>query len=258
MNILLTSSGRRSYIVEYMKQALNGNGLVHATNSQFSIAMQVADKSICSPMIYAADYIDFILSYCMSNEIGGVMSLFDIDQPVLAKAKKHFADKGVQIVVSDHSVTQICNDKYKTFVFLKENDFHVPLSFIELDEVKRSLCDGAINYPLIVKPRWGMGSIGIYQADNESELDVFYARVKNNISGSYLKYESADDPDHCVIVQEKLEGQELGIDILNDLGGKFAGLVPKKRLPCDPGRRTLLKLLNIVLLPESAKNFPLS
>ncbi len=235
MNILLTSSGRRTYIVEYMKQALNGKGLVHAANSEFSIAMQVADKSVCTPMIFDAGYLDFLLAYCQANQIGAVMSLFDIDLPVLAGAKKRFAEKGIQIVVSDHSVTRICNDKYQTYTFLQENNFNAPFTFIKLNDVRQAIHAESIHYPVIVKPRWGMGSIGIYQADNDKELDIFYAKVKKDIQRSYLKYESTDDHDHCVIVQEKLEGQEFGIDVLNDLDDNFAGLVPKKKIAMRSG-----------------------
>jgi len=186
-------------------------------------------------LIYDAGYVDFLLAYCMANQIEAVMSLFDIDLPILAKAKNRFADKGIQIVVSDHSVTQICNDKYQTFTFLQENDFNAPLTFIELNAVKEAIHGGAIHYPVIVKPRWGMGSIGIYQADTDQELDIFYAKVKKDILRSYLKYESTDDLEHSVIVQEKLDGQEFGIDVLNDLDGNFAGLVPKKKIAMRSG-----------------------
>lgn len=33
MNILLTSAGRRTYLVEYFKKALGGQGKVYASNS---------------------------------------------------------------------------------------------------------------------------------------------------------------------------------------------------------------------------------
>jgi len=235
MNILLTSSGRRTYIVEYMKKALGGNGKIHAANSIFSIAMQAADKSVCTPVIYDSNYIDFLLKYCVDNQISAIISLFDIDLPVLARSKKMFAENNIQVVVSDYWITQVCNDKFKTYTFLTDNGFHTPVTFIELEKAKASLAKGEMKYPLIVKPRWGMGSIGIYEADNDSELDVFYAKVKKHIQQTYLKYESQEDVDHCVLIQEKIDGQEYGIDILNDLKGNFATAVPKKKLAMRSG-----------------------
>jgi carbamoyl-phosphate synthase large subunit len=235
MNILLTSSGRRTYLVEYLKQVLNGSGEVHAANSIYSIAMQLADKSICTPKIYDDDYINFLLEYCIDNKISAIISLFDIDLPVLARSKKFFAEKGIQVVVSDYEVTQICNDKYKTFRFLTEHGFLAPRSFVELLEAKNALAAGEMNFPLIIKPRWGMGSIGIYEAENELELDVFFAKVKKNIPQTYLKYESLEDLEHSVLIQEKIDGQEYGMDVLNDLSGNYAAAVPKKKLAMRSG-----------------------
>lgn len=42
MNILLTSAGRRSYIVDYFKEA-EGIGKVFASNSTYTIALKRAD-----------------------------------------------------------------------------------------------------------------------------------------------------------------------------------------------------------------------
>lgn len=67
MNILLTSAGRRSYIINYFKYALSGKGLVHAGNSFNSPALQVADKAVITPLIYDPSYIDFLIDYCKIN-----------------------------------------------------------------------------------------------------------------------------------------------------------------------------------------------
>jgi carbamoyl-phosphate synthase large subunit len=235
MNILLTSSGRRTYLVDYLKQALAGSGEVHAANSVYSIAMQLADKSVCTPNIYDDEYINFLLKYCLDNKISAIISLFDIDLPVLARSKNIFAENGVQVVVSDYWVTQVCNDKFKTFKFLTEHGFLAPRSFVDLLEVKEALANGEMNFPLIIKPRWGMGSIGIYEAENDLELDVFFAKVKKDIQRTYLKYESLEDLEHSVLIQEKIVGQEYGMDVLNDLSGNFAAAVPKKKLAMRSG-----------------------
>ncbi len=47
MNILLTSAGRRTYLVEYFKEALHmagEAGMVHAANSKVSPAFFAADR----------------------------------------------------------------------------------------------------------------------------------------------------------------------------------------------------------------------
>jgi len=189
MNILLTSVGRRSYLVEYFKEALLGDGSVHVANSSaLSPAFLVADKTVVTPLIYDDQYIPFLLQYCKENHIDAVISLFDVDLPVLSRNKKRFKEIGVEVIVSDIDVIEKCNDKWKTYQFLKKNHIHTPLTFLDLKSALAALDTKSISYPVIVKPRWGMGSIETYEADNREELIVFYEKVKRNIENTYMNY----------------------------------------------------------------------
>ena len=86
MNVLLTSVGRRAYMVKYFKKAVGETGKVHVCNSDdLTVAFHYADNSVVSPLIYDENYIPFLLDYCESNQIDIVVSLFDIDLPVLAR-----------------------------------------------------------------------------------------------------------------------------------------------------------------------------
>lgn len=81
----------------------------------------------------------------------------------------------------------------------------------------------------MVKPRWGMGSLSLYQASNEEELLIFEAKIRREIQENYLKYEAAQDLEHCVLIQEKLKGREMGMDVFNDLDGRFQGAAVKEK-----------------------------
>lgn len=235
MNILLTSAGRRSYLVQYFKDALYGTGKVHASNSEWSTALEVADEAVLSPLIYDDDYITFLLNYCKKNRIKVIISLFDIDLPILAKSKERFRKEGINVVVSDYEVTQICNDKWQTYQFLKQNKLNAPKSFIELSKAEIALQEKVIQFPLIIKPRWGMGSISIFKADNNEELKVLYKKVKREVKESYLKYESQLDPERSIIIQEYLNGQEYGLDIINDLEKNYITTLVKKKTAMRSG-----------------------
>ena len=235
-NILFTSAGRRSYLIKYFKNALKGQGSVHAANSDAkSPAFKVADKRIITPLIYDNNYIDFLLDYCKKNDICAIILLFDIDLLVLSRNKQRFSDIGVKLIVSDESVITKCNDKWNTYVYLTENGILVPKTFLSVEEVFKSIDSGEIEYPVIVKPRWGMGSIGVYIADNDEELQVFYNKIKKDIQNSYLKYESSNTPDQCVIIQEMLNGNEYGLDIINDLEGRYINTIVKRKYAMRSG-----------------------
>lgn len=236
MNILLTSAGRRGYLVEFFKKALGGNGLVHAGNSSpVSPAFYYADRHVVTPLIYDDDYIPFLKRYCRENDIKLIVSLFDVDLMVLARHREEFAAQGVTVVVSAPEVIDICNDKWNTYVFCRDNGFNVPATYRSLEDVKKALADGTINYPVMIKPRWGMGSIAVFEADNEQELDVFAEKVRRDIFNSYLKYESAVDEASCVLFQEKLCGQEYGLDVIHDLKGAQKLTVVRKKLAMRSG-----------------------
>lgn len=236
MNILLTSVGRRSYLVEYFKKALRGRGLVHVANSSAkSPAFLVADRSVVTPLIYDETYIQFLLDYCKMNSIKAIIPLFDVDLPVLANHKAEFEKIGTTLIVSKPSSVEICNDKWKTFCFLSQKHILTPRTFLSLSEAELAVKQGEIRFPLMVKPRWGMGSIAVYEAENVNELRVFYEKVKRNILQTYLKYESMENFDESVLIQEKLEGQEYGLDVINDLNGNHVNTVVKMKYAMRSG-----------------------
>lgn len=236
MNILLTSAGRRSYLVKYFKEALGSTGLVHAANSSsLSTAFLYADKTVITPLIYDENYIPFLLDYCKSNSIDAIISLFDVDLMVLAQNKELFAQAGVRVLVADEKAVDICNDKWHTYEFCVKNKINVPRTYINLQSVFEDIEKGTLSFPLYIKPRWGMGSLSVFRADNSEELRIFYKKSKNEIENSYLKYESAANKEECVLIQEALRGQEYGIDVINDLDGNYQNTVIRQKYAMRSG-----------------------
>ncbi len=228
MNILFTSAGRRSYILNYFRNSLGSEGEIHAVNSSpISPAFSAADHFATAPLIYDESYIPFLTSYCKENKIDLIIPLFDIDLYVLAQNRKKFTDIGTALLVSSEDFVEICNDKWKTYEFLTKNKFYVPKTYISLDEAKKALSAGEIKFPLILKPRWGCGSISIHTATDIDELNCLYKIAKRRIFDTYLKYESMADEEHCVLIQEYINGQEYGADIFNDLSGNYVNCAVK-------------------------------
>lgn len=236
MNILFTSAGRRGYLLRWFKEALGSAGLVHAANSDANApAFADADRSVVVPPIHDDAYIPFLLGYCRENGIGALIPLFDIDLPVLARERERFAAIGVCVVTADAEVAAICNDKWRTFTRLKENGFEVPATYVTLASAEIALNAGTLHFPVIVKPRWGMGSIGVYKAEDASELTVFHNKVRREVERTYLRFESAATPDATVLVQECIDGQEHGLDVVNDLNGVHVATFVKKKLAMRSG-----------------------
>lgn len=221
VNILLTSAGRRTYMVQYFKQALQGKGKVYASNSEYTHTLGEADGYVITPMIYDTKYIDFLIDYCKEKEITAIISLFDVDLTKLSDNIDRFDAVGVKLIVSNPSAIHICNDKWFMSQWFERVGIRQPKTYIRCEDALEAIEDGKLSYPVVVKPRFGMGSIGVYVADTKDELEVFYTKVKKVCQNTYLKYESAIDIDNCVLVQEMIKGEEYGMNILNDLDTKY-------------------------------------
>ena len=244
MNILLTSVGRRGYMIKYFREALSGIGKVHAGNSVETYALKEADSYVITPTIYGGAYIPFLKEYCSANNIKAIIPLFDIDIPVLAEHAEEFSAMGITVFVPSPAFAEVCNDKWKTYCFLREHGILTPASYLSEEDALLAISRGGLTYPLVVKPRWGMGSIGVFIADDEAELRVFVNKVKKAIADSYLKYESAADLERSVIIQEKINGEEYGLDIINDLDGDNVAVVPKQKIAMRAGETDVAKILS--------------
>lgn len=251
INILLTSAGRRTYLVKYFQEYLNGKGKVHAANSSaLSPTFEVADQCVVTPLIYDDNYIPFLLKYCKENEITAIISLFDIDLPVLAKHREEFAEVGTRLIISDLDFINICNDKWKSFLYLKEREFGVPKTYVDLDEALSDVKNNKLNFPLIIKPRWGCGSLSIFRVNNEAELRVLYNKCKEEIKDSYLKYEAKQDEDKSVLIQEIIKGDEYGLDVINDLDGNYMNTIVRKKMGMRSGETDCAQIMDIPQLKE--------
>ena len=245
MNILLTSVGRRAYIIDYLRDVykrlfLVGN--IIATNSDMNTtAMSVADKAFESPIIYDEKYIPFLLEICKSEKIDMLISLFDIDLMILAKNKSRFEEMGVKVIVSNENIINICNDKFEMLKYLKKINMPVPKTYIDLEEALKGADFDKNSY--ILKPRWGMGSLSIFEAENKKELEVLYEKAKRSIQKSYLRFESGADIDRAILIQDKIIGDEYGLDIFNDFKGENLTVTVKRKLAMRSGETDIAKVI---------------
>ena len=243
MNVLITSVGRRAYMVKYFRDALGNNGLIHVCNSdENTVSFCYADRCVVSPLIYDDSYVPFLLRYCKDNDIDILLSLFDIDLPILSRHKDEFLRIGTNVIVSDEAFVSVCNDKWQTYTFLKDHGFNVPQTYKKLSDVLAALENDEISYPIVVKPRFGCGSIGMAFAEDREELLYLNRRTIKQIKNSYLSFES-HGVSNLVIFQEKLRGQEYGVDIINDLNGTFQNAVIKKKIAMRAGETDIAELV---------------
>lgn len=239
MNILLTSVGRRGYLVNYFKEAFNGERKIFTSNSELTYTMKLSDGYFVSPLIYSEEYVDSIINYCKSNDISVVISLFDIDLLVLSKNEAKLKENGIDLILAPEESVFICNDKWESFNFFKKLGLKTPKTFLSVESALKAIEENQLSYPLIIKPRWGMASLGIFIADNENELKVLYDKSSKEVFSSYLKFESSLTQEAPVLIQELLVGKEYGLDVINDLDRDFFTCLAKEKVRMRAGETDL-------------------
>lgn len=228
MNLLLTSVGSRICLLSYFKKALNGIGLLYAAASNDkSPAFQFADASVVSPKPHEEKYIPFLLDYCAENRIDAVIPFADPDLMPMALNKNLFEKIGVKVLVSDIETVLVCCDKWRTYNFCLKNNIKTPNTYLSVEDTLSDIKKNRVSYPFVVKPRWGYGSRYLFQADYEDELITLFKKTRKNIMSSDLVHEADGPNDDIVLIQEKLNGQEYGMDVINDLDSNYRNSIIK-------------------------------
>lgn len=236
MNILLTCAGRRNYLVKFFQEALANRGLVFAGDASLEApALQEADESFLLPYVNDIDYLDKLLDICKKKQVRLLIPLNDLELPYLAKHCTLFLKIGTIPVISSSEVIDICFDKWNSFEFLKNLGISVPKTYLSVDETRVAIQNSEISFPLVVKPRWGSASIGIVYAEDDDELELAYRFAKKLVSKSSLTEISSTESDKYILIQEKLIGQEYGLDIVNNLTGNYITTFVKRKLSMRAG-----------------------
>ena len=234
MNILFTCAGRRTYLLKYFKENMDVNDLIIATDMQKSApALQMADVKIIVPTVYAPDYIEQVFNICQTYHVNVLISLNDLELPILAGQKKKFERIGTKIIVSDPNVIDIAFDKYKTALWIESIGLIAPKTYINIEDAKKALKNAEIAFPLILKPRWGSGSIGIETVYDIEELDLVYRLLLKKIKRTILSTVSVGN--EYILIQERLTGKEFGLDVMNDLKGNNIAVSVKQKLSMRAG-----------------------
>lgn len=236
MNILFTCAGRRNYLINYFKEALKGEGKVYATDMQLTApALVDADVAIQVPAIYSEEYIPSLKNIIKEHSIKAVISLNDLELPILSQAKQDIESLGAKVIVSDENAINIAFDKRETVKFLESNGLKSPKTFIDFQEAKKAIESGELKFPLVIKPRWGSASIGIDFPEDMEELELAYKLQTIRLKRTILAEASKEDIDHAILIQEKIPGKEYGMDVLNDFEGNYVGTFVRQKLQMRSG-----------------------
>ena len=235
-NILFTCAGRRNYLINYFKDALNGNGKIFAADQTLlAPALVDADVAITLPNIYDENYISALKEVILKHKINAVISLNDFELPILSKHKTELENTGTKVILSNEDVINIAFDKMETFNFIKQIGLNTPKTVTNFKAAKSAINNGTLKFPLVVKRRWGSASVGIDFPETMEELELAFTLQQLKLKKSILDNVIQSDFDNAILIQEKLVGIEYGMDILNDFEGNYIGTFVREKLSMRSG-----------------------
>ena len=200
MNILILSAGTRNKLVQYFKKELGENGSIIATDcSELAPAVYEADKFYKVPRIDSPNYIDEILEICKNEKIDTLFALIDPELSLIAKNINRFYEIGVKPIISDYEAVELSFNKYEMYKFLSGNNIKTPRTYISLNDFLDDLDKKIITFPVFVKPVKGSASINITKINDKDELEFVMKKYDN------------------LIIQEFMDGQEIGADVYIDM-----------------------------------------
>lgn len=236
MNILLTCAGRRNYLVSFFQEALGGRGQVFAADADSDApALYSADKAFIVPSLNDNNYVDTLLGLCQEHQVRLLVPLHDLELPLLAKQTHRFHELDTLPVVSSPQVVDTCFDKWATLRFLQASGLAIPETYLSLTAAREGLSRGDLTFPVVVKPRWGTASIGIDYAEDDEELEWTYNLLKRRLARTLLKDVNETDPAGSVLIQKRLQGPEYGLDVVNDLEGRYVCTFIRRKLQMRAG-----------------------
>ncbi len=217
MNVLLTCIGRRGYLIEFFKAALKGKGKVIVCDSSVdSPSLKHADIACLVPPCDHPSYAEVLREICIEEEVRVLVPAFEPELLILSQRQTLFRAIGTTILVSSPSIVQTCYDKFAAAEFLNQRGILAPVSYSTLPSAREALACGSLTFPVMLKPRFGVSSQGCEIVHDVTELVLAYRLLEKR-----LARDCPGDRNQCILIQNCLEGQEYGLDVVNDLEGRY-------------------------------------
>lgn len=235
MNILLSSVGRRPYLVRWFQDALEANGLggqvIAADMDPLSPAQAFADKFIGAPGVEDPQYRDWLGRVLVEQEISLAVSINDFELSEWAQLPK--TEEWSPLVRITAETQALVEDKYAMGEALNRFGIHNPVTW--LGGNLPPLTDGDTQY--VTKGRFGSASRGLRFPDAHGLEDAVKA-VTHEVTtrqGKPALGQHAVPAEDLVIVQEKIIGEEYGLDVVCDLEGSFASVLARRKITMRSG-----------------------
>ena len=183
--------------------------IVAADANSLSAGLYRADVAYVLPSAHAPDYGEQVIQMLRREDAAALFPGSDPELPVLACLKPRIeAESAARVIISSPEVVDIGNDKWRTVQFLARRGLPHAASVLpeQGDELEDFLTHHP--FPLVLKPRGGSASRGVFVVRNRAQLDALVPELQQPILQELLG--QADAEYTCGLFADA-DGQVLGV-----------------------------------------------
>lgn len=233
---LLLGARRRVYFINKLKEYLNENYsdniLLYSDVDDLDPARFSVDKFCKLPPSDESDFFSKLSDLVQAEQINLIIPWNDKDILNLNKVRHELSDLGVKLALPDIERVNLFNDKFLTTKWAKDNDIPYPETLLLEKSDKYEAVK--LKFPVVVKPRFGQGSLGVETLNNHNE---------------FMTWQKSRNEDF--LVQEFIGGTEYTVDMCQS-GNHIVFLSPRKRIKVRGGECLISKIEESSLISKLA------
>jgi carbamoyl-phosphate synthase large subunit len=218
LSVLVTGAGSvyGLGIIRALKASVLPVETIAIDSNPYSLGLFFADKSFIAPRAAEEEsYYMFIKNLCIDHQIKAIFIGSTAELPFYSRNRESLeTSTGAKVFVNSPRVLELCTDKWLTMCHLSRSGFQNPatIRYPEDAGMLSSFIESA-GFPLIVKPRFGRGSVGVVLVKDKQQL-------LENITGK-----------ESLIIQEYLtdEEQEFTVGICINQKGEVISKIALRR-----------------------------
>ena len=241
MNILLCSVGRRPYLVTWFRDALAANGLegrvIAADLDPLSPSRAFADDFLPAPPVADPGYRDWLGDLLSGRDISLAVSINDFELSEWSHLP--LAPEWAPLVRLSAASQRLVEDKYVMSTTFLASGPPAPRTWLGgAIDVARAESRSAGKEPgFVVKGRFGSASRGLRFTDAHGLAAAVASAVTEVTTrqGRPALEQDEINPLDLVIVQERINGPEFGLDVVNDLDGNFTAVLARRKIAMRAG-----------------------
>ncbi|MBK8448471.1 MAG: ATP-grasp domain-containing protein [Micropruina sp.] len=237
MNILLSSVGRRPYLVRWFKEALLLNGVdgqvVAADSDPLAPARSFADAFMPAPRVDDPRYEQWLGDSLREMHVDLAVSVNDFE---LARWSELSSEDSWSCLVRLPAATQrVVDDKVLMNRTLQLAGIGSPAT--HTGRFPEMIIRQSKTGRFITKGRFGSASRGLNFTNADELADTILAASDQvtNRYGVHAHLQSEFTPADLVIVQEEVKGTEFGLDVISDLNGEFVSVLARRKIAMRGG-----------------------